>query len=78
MQTQNTPTRTQNTPMRTCTYYRKDFSPEERVRYNKYVKDRMKVYHAKDEVKAKRTIYEKERYQKKKLERQQGIEILIV
>ena len=63
-----------NTKMRTCTNYRKDFTPEERIKYNEYVKQRMRIYHASDKAKANRQAY----YQlKKKINQEQQSDVCV-
>jgi hypothetical protein len=53
-----------NSKTRACTTYRKDFTPEEKVKYNEYIKQRMRVYHDSEKGRKARAAY----YQLKKQE----------
>ena len=63
--------------MRSCTKYRKDFTPEERAKYNEYMKERMRVYLSSEKGKLKQSQYHKERYQRKKLEKERANIIVV-
>ena len=47
--------------------YRKDFTPEEKVKYNEYIKQRMRVYHDSEKGRKARAAY----YQLKKARKQE-------
>jgi DNA-binding SARP family transcriptional activator len=56
-----------NSKTRACTTYHKDFTPEEKVKYNEYIKQRMRVYHASEKGRKARAAY----YQLKKARKQE-------
>ena len=56
-----------NSKTRPFTNYRKDFTPEEKVKYNEYVRQRMRVYHDSDKGRKARAAY----YQLKKARKQE-------
>lgn len=56
-----------NSKTRACTTYRKDFTPEEKVKYNEYIRQRMRVYHDSEKGRKARAAY----YQLKKARKQE-------
>ena len=56
-----------NSKTRACKTYRKDFTPEEKVKYNEYIKQRMRVYHDSEKGRKARAAY----YQLKKARKQE-------
>ena len=60
-----------NSKTRACTTYRKDFTPEEKVKYNEYIKQRMRVYHDSEKGRKARAAYYQ--FKKARKQEQQGV-----